>query len=114
MTIMTFIIMNSIALEYYDKRFRQNVQSAFIHLVREIGDIALAMEKSNSEHAKLKITEAYAILQYIASIYNLDLDTKIQTLYLHKLRIITELAGKDSKSSNDDRAMNSGKLEYTY
>jgi hypothetical protein len=103
MRITIIIIMNSIALEYYDKRFRRNLQLAFIHLVREIGDIALAMEKSNSEHAKLKITEASALLQYIASIYNLDLDNRMQSLYLHKLRTITELAGKDTKSSNADR-----------
>jgi len=77
----------------------RNLQSTFIHLVREIGDIALAMEKRNTEHAKLKITEASALLQYIASIYDLDLDTKIQTLYLHKLQSVTDPVEKDSRCS---------------
>ena len=92
--------MNRVALDYYDKRFHKNLKSTFIHLVREIGDIALAMEKDNSEHAKLKIAEASALLQYIASIYDLDLDTKIQTLYSHKLRAITSIVERDTESSN--------------
>jgi len=47
--------MNELIIDYYNKRFGENVNSTFIHLVREIGEIALAIEKTNPEHAKLKI-----------------------------------------------------------
>jgi len=77
--------MDSVTVKYYTERFGEDLSAAFIHLVREIGEIALAMEKNNSTHAKLKITEAAAILQYLASRYDLDLDKNLQTLYSHKL-----------------------------
>jgi NTP pyrophosphatase (non-canonical NTP hydrolase) len=77
--------MTSIVIEYYTKRFGENLSAAFIHLMREIGEIALAMEKNNTDHAKLKITEAVALLQFIASRYDLDIEENIQSLYTHKL-----------------------------
>jgi hypothetical protein len=77
-------------IEYYTKRFGEDLPTAFIHLIREIGEIALAMEKSNTAHAKLKITEAAALLQYIATRYDLDLDGNIQSLYAHKLDILNK------------------------
>ncbi len=64
--------MSSIVKNYYNKRFGENLSAVFIHLVREIGEIALAIEKNNSNHIKLKITEAVALLQYISSRYDLD------------------------------------------
>jgi NTP pyrophosphatase (non-canonical NTP hydrolase) len=79
------IIMSSVAIDYYKKRFGENLSAAFIHLVREVGEIALAMEKNNSNHIKLKITEAIALLEYIASRYDLDVDATMQSLYSHKL-----------------------------
>ena len=36
-----------------NRKYRDDKASAFIHLVREIGEIAFAMEKNNTEHAKL-------------------------------------------------------------
>ena len=39
--------MNSSAIDYYNKRFDNNTSAAFIHLVREIGEIALSIEKNN-------------------------------------------------------------------
>jgi NTP pyrophosphatase (non-canonical NTP hydrolase) len=83
--IIVISIMSSIVIDYYNKRFGENLSAAFIHLVREIGEIALAMEKNNSNHIKLKITEAVALLQYIASRYDLDINANIQSLYSHKL-----------------------------
>jgi NTP pyrophosphatase (non-canonical NTP hydrolase) len=83
--IIVISIMSSIVIDYYNKRFGENLSAAFIHLVREIGEIALAIEKNNSNHVKLKITEAVALLQYIASRYNLDINENIQSLYSHKL-----------------------------
>ena len=82
--------MNSTVIEYYTKRFGEDLPTAFIHLIRETGEIALAIEKNNSVHAKLKITEAVALLQYIASQYDLNLDENIQSLYAHKFDKLAE------------------------
>lgn len=86
--------MLKLVLDYYEKRFAGNINNAFIHLVREIGEIALAIEKANSEHAKLKTTEAMALLQYIASKYKLDLDTNMQIIYTKKMDSLTKLDSK--------------------
>jgi NTP pyrophosphatase (non-canonical NTP hydrolase) len=75
----------SIAVEYYNIKFRDNAQAAFIHLVREVGEIAFAMEKQNAEHAKLEITESIALLHYLASKYGLDVNASMQSLYSKKL-----------------------------
>ncbi len=80
--------MDSIAVEYYNKKFGDNTSAAFIHLVREIGEIAFAMEKNNAEHAKLEITESVALLQYLASKYSLDVDSNIHSVYSKKLEML--------------------------
>lgn len=82
------IIMSSIAVEYYNKKFGDDKSAAFIHLVREIGEIAFAMEKNNAEHAKMEITESAALLYYLATKYNLDIDSNIKTVYSKKLEML--------------------------
>ena len=59
--------MSATAIEYYNKKFGDNTSAAFIHLMREIGETAYAMEKNNAEHAKLEITESVALLHYLAT-----------------------------------------------
>ena len=78
-------IMSSIVVEYYNKKFGDDKSAAFIHLVREIGEIAFAMEKNNVEHAKMEITESAALLYHLASKYNLDLDANMKAVYQKKL-----------------------------
>jgi NTP pyrophosphatase (non-canonical NTP hydrolase) len=80
--------MSSVAVEYYNRKFGDDKASAFIHLVREIGEIAFAMEKNNTEHAKLELTESTALLYYLASKYELDLDANIKSLYTKKLEML--------------------------
>ncbi|MEM3160478.1 MAG: hypothetical protein QXJ74_06815 [Nitrososphaera sp.] len=80
--------MSSIAVEYYGKKFGDNASAAFIHLVREIGEIAFAMEKGNAEHAKLEITESVALLHFLASKYSLDVDANMQAVYSKKLEAL--------------------------
>ena len=82
------IEMNLIAVEYYNKKFGDDKAAAFIHLVREIGEIAFAMEKSNTEHAKLELTESTALLYYLASKYEMDLDANIESVYTKKLEML--------------------------
>jgi NTP pyrophosphatase (non-canonical NTP hydrolase) len=77
--------MSATAIEYYNKKFGDNPQAAFIHLVREIGEIAFAMEKQNTEHAKLEITESVALLHFLASKYNLDVSQNMEQVYSKKL-----------------------------
>lgn len=82
------IEMNSVAIEYYNKKFGDDKTAAFIHLVREIGEIAFALEKNNMEHAKLELTESTALLYFLASKYELDLDANIELLYTKKLKML--------------------------
>jgi NTP pyrophosphatase (non-canonical NTP hydrolase) len=82
------IEMSSAAIEYYDRKFGDDKSAAFIHLVREIGEIAFAMEKNNREHAKLELTESTALLYYLASKYEFDLDMNIESLYTKKLEML--------------------------
>jgi NTP pyrophosphatase (non-canonical NTP hydrolase) len=82
------IDMSSLAVEYYERKFKDDKASAFIHLVREIGEIAFAMEKNNTEHAKLELTESTALLYYLASKYELDLDANMKSLYTKKLETL--------------------------
>jgi len=80
--------MSSIAVEYYSRKFGDDRSAAFIHLVREIGEIAFAMEKNNIEHAKMEITESAALLYYLATKYGLDIDTNIKAVYSKKLEML--------------------------
>lgn len=80
--------MSSIAIEYYNRKFGEDKTAAFIHLVREIGEIAFAIEKNNTEHAKLELTESAALLYYLASKYELNLDANIKSLYTKKLEML--------------------------
>jgi NTP pyrophosphatase (non-canonical NTP hydrolase) len=88
------IEMNVVAVEYYNRKFGDDKAAAFIHLVREIGEIAFAMEKNNIEHAKLELTESTALLYYLASKYELDLDANIESIYTKKLEML-KTSGKN-------------------
>ncbi|GEM_PF-1394466 len=57
------VCVNKLAIDYYGRRFKGNINNAFIHLVTELRVLALATEKANSEHAKLKIKIAIALLK---------------------------------------------------
>lgn len=82
--------MSNTAIEYYTRKFGDDKSGAFIHLVREIGEIAFALEKNNVELAKMEIIESAALLYYLASKYDVDLDMSIETLYLKKLAALKQ------------------------
>lgn len=88
--------MSSLAKEYYNKRFGGDVTAAFIHLIREIGEVAFAIEKNSPGVAQTKVTEAVALLYYISSKYNIDIEENMKSLYAKKLVSLT----KDSTKSN--------------
>lgn len=80
--------MSKVAIQYYEKKFGNDVTKAFVHLVREIGEIAFAMERNNTEHAKVEITESVALLYFIAQKYGLDLQSNIESMYAKKLEML--------------------------
>lgn len=82
--------MSNTAIEYYNRKFGDDKSGAFIHLVREVGEIAFAIEKNNAEHAKMEITESAALLHFLASKYGFDLDINMETLYLKKLAALKQ------------------------
>jgi NTP pyrophosphatase (non-canonical NTP hydrolase) len=84
------LAMSNTAVEYYNRKYGDDKSGAFIHLVREIGEIAFAMEKNNVEHAKMEITESAALLYFLASKYGFDLDTEMETLYYKKLTALKQ------------------------
>lgn len=86
--------MSDLVIDYYEKRFGGDINSAFIHLVREIGEIALSIEKGNHERSKLKITEAAALLEYLASKYKFELHVNMQHLYSKKMDSLNRLGHK--------------------
>jgi hypothetical protein len=76
-----------IEIEYYNKKYGNDIQKAFIHLIREIGQIAYAIEKNNNPVAVAKITEASAILRYFATKYEIDLESNIEEMYSKKMSL---------------------------
>lgn len=77
----------NIEIEYYNKKYEDDIHKAFIHLIREIGQIAYAIEKSNNSVAIAKITEASALLRFFASKYKIDLESNIQEMYSKKISL---------------------------
>ncbi|MEM2759513.1 MAG: hypothetical protein QXU32_03630 [Nitrososphaerales archaeon] len=77
--------MGNVALEYYERKFGNDIQKTFVHLVREIGEIALAIERNNTELAKMEITESVALLQFMATKYGFDIQSNIDSVYTKKL-----------------------------
>ena len=74
-------------IEYYNKKYGDDIHKAFIHLIREIGQIAYAIEKSNNPVAVAKITEASALLRFFARKYEIDLESNIQAMYSKKISL---------------------------
>ena len=80
--------MSNVAIEYYEKKFGNDITKAFVHLVREMGEIALAIERSNVDLAKMEITESVALLQFMANKYGFDLQSNIDAVYTKKLQTL--------------------------
>lgn len=75
--------MSNVAIEYYEKKFGNDVTKAFVRLVREVGEIALAIERNNIDLAKMEITESVALLQFMTK--NITLICS-QTLIMYILK----------------------------
>ena len=75
----------SLPIRYYTRKYGDNTSAAFIHLVREVGQVAFAIETKNDPVLKAKLTEAVALLQFIAHIHKVDLESNTEMMYSKKL-----------------------------
>lgn len=80
--------MSKVAIQYYEKKFGNDITKAFVHLVREVGEIAFALERNNAEHAKVEITESVALLYFLAQKFGFDLEQNIEKMYSKKLEML--------------------------
>ena len=77
--------MSANAIQYYGKRFGSDVPKTFIHITREIGELARAIESNNTDLAKVEITETAALLFFLADKYGLNLMENMEAIYKKKL-----------------------------
>ncbi len=88
---------SSLAIEYYNKKYGNNIEAAFIHLIREIGEVAFAIEKSKSGIATTKLTEAIALLYFISSKYDFDVEENLTFLYTRKMESLIKNTPKNNQ-----------------
>jgi hypothetical protein len=77
-----------LAIRYYELKFGNGIDQAFIHLIREIGQIAYALETKNEAVFNAKVTEAVALLKFLAHKHNVNIESNIETMYSKKLALI--------------------------
>ena len=73
------------AVRYYELKYGNSLDDAFIHLIREIGQIAYALEAKNEPVFSAKVTEAIALLRFLAHKHNVNIESNIETMYSKKL-----------------------------
>jgi CRISPR/Cas system-associated exonuclease Cas4 (RecB family) len=77
-----------LAIRYYELKFGNHIDQAFIHLIREIGQTAYALETKNEAVFNAKVTEAIALLKFLAHKHNVNIESNIETMYSKKLALI--------------------------
>jgi hypothetical protein len=53
----------NLPIKYYKRKYGNDTSAAFIHLIREIGQVAFAIETKNAPVLNAKLTEAAALLR---------------------------------------------------
>lgn len=77
--------MADVAVEYYEAKYGDDIQRAFVHVVRELGELARAVEREQPDLAKHEITELAALMRYLAVRYDFSLEESVASLYGKKL-----------------------------
>jgi hypothetical protein len=77
----------SLPIKYYTRKYGDDTCAAFIHLVREIGQVAFAIETKNDPVLEAKLTEAVALLGFIAHSHKMDLGSNTERMYSKKLSL---------------------------
>jgi hypothetical protein len=72
-------------VKYYELKYGNDTDHAYIHLIREIGQIAYALETKNEPVFTAKVTEAIALLKFLAHKHNVNIEANIETMYSKKL-----------------------------
>jgi hypothetical protein len=85
-------------VKYYEIKYGNDTDHAYIHLIREIGQIAYALETKNESVFAAKVTEATALLKFLAHKHNVNIDSNIQTMYSKKLAHINSKDNSNEKS----------------
>jgi hypothetical protein len=70
----------NLPIKYYKRKYGNDTSAAFIHLIREIGQVAFAIETKNAPALNAKLTEAAALLQFIAHSHGIDLESTLDEL----------------------------------
>jgi hypothetical protein len=74
-----------LSTKYYGIKYGNDTDHAFIHLIREIGQIAYALETKNEPVFAAKVTEATALLKFLAHKHNVNIESNIEAMYSKKL-----------------------------
>ena len=74
-----------LAIKYYELKYGNDMDHTFIHLIRELGQIAYALETNNEAVFNAKVTEAMALLKFLAHKHNVNIESNIETMYSKKL-----------------------------
>jgi hypothetical protein len=82
-----YLMSESLPVKYYTRKYGEDTTAAFIHFVREIGQIAFAIETKNAPVLEAKLTEAAALLQFIAHSHKIDLESNTEMMYSKKLSV---------------------------
>jgi hypothetical protein len=77
----------TLPVKYYTRKYGDDTSAAFIHLIREIGQIAFAIETKNAPVLESKVTEAAALLKFIAHCHKIDLESNTEMMYSKKLSL---------------------------
>jgi hypothetical protein len=85
------------AVKYYEMKYGNDLDRAFIHLIREIGQIAFGLETKNEPVFAAKVTEAIALLNFLAHKHNVNIESNIKIMYSKKLAHINS---KDNTTDN--------------
>jgi hypothetical protein len=76
-------------IRYYEIKYGNDIDHAYIHLIREIGQIAYALETKNEPVFAAKVTEATALLKFLAHKHSVNIESNIETMYSKKLAHIS-------------------------
>ena len=66
-------------------KYAYDTRQAFIHLIREIGQIAFGLETNNKPVLEAKIIEATSLLSFLAHKNEIDVGSKVEAIYAKKI-----------------------------
>jgi hypothetical protein len=69
-----------LTIKYYKLKYGNDMDHAFIHLIRELGQIAYTLETNNEAVFNAKETEAIALLNFLARKLNINIESNIETM----------------------------------